>query len=422
MSQTLRIYLDLLSNIIECLFLIRFSEEQFLKKIPKKNIIFLFSALILYSIPEQVPYSILVCFCMDLVFLLVSFYPQQKKAIIVLIKYKIFGYALITLFFFLHTFIMNDVKTATSSFVYARYKAIICNFLIYITYTIYTNSKKMRNFHSHYYLYFNLIILSVSFILSYTTLYICKTNPDTSMLPLLFTTIALLIILCVSLYDKFLTLLSENAQYKVQVELNRMEQVYSRRIEENLKELHSLRHDIKNHLIIIDGYAEQKNFEKIHSYIERIGETFVSASLFDTTSDTISAILNEKYQIAKGRQIDCQIHFKFSYIHIDDFSITTILGNLLDNAITAATKCKDGWIHIDLYQSDSYLNISIENNHMESIIKKRGEYISTKGEKNLLHGIGLKNVYSTVEALGGTIDISHTSDTFCVHILVPNFE
>ena len=280
----------------------------------------------------------------------------------------------------------------------------------------------MRNFHSHYYLYFNLVILGVSFILSYTTLYICKTNPDNSMLPLLFTTIALMIIVCVSLYDKFLTLLSENTQYKVQSELNRMEQVYSNQIEENLKELHSIRHDIKNHLIIIDGYAQQKNFEKIHSYIERIGETFVSASLFDTASDTISAILNEKYQIAKSRQIDCQIHFKFSYIHIDDFSITTILGNLLDNAITAAGKCKDGWIHIDLYQSDSYLDISIENSHRENIQKKYGEYISTKEGKNLLHGIGLKNVCSTVETLGGTIDVSHTSETFCVHILVPNFE
>lgn len=422
MSQLLRIYLDFLSNIIGCLFLTRFSEEYFKKKIPKKNLLFLFIALVLYSIPEQIPYSALVCIAMDFLFLLVSFHPKRKKLIVLFIRYKIISYLSVTAFLFLHTFIMNDVEITSTSSIYVTYKSIICIFLTYITYTIYTDSKKMRNFHSHYYLYFNLFILGVSFILSYTTLYICKTNPDNSMLPLLFTTIALLIILCVSLYDKFLTLLSENTQYKVQAELNRMEQVYSNQIEENLKELHSLRHDMKNHLIIIDGYAGQKNFEKIHSYIERIGETFVSATLFDTASDTISAILNEKYQIAQSRQIDCQIHFKFSYIHIDDFSITTILGNLLDNALTAAGKCKEGWIHIDLYQSDSYLDISIENNHMESIIKKYGKYISTKGEKNLLHGIGLKNVHSTVEALGGTIDISHTSDTFCVHILVPNFE
>ena len=45
-------------------------------------------------------------------------------------------------------------------------------------------------------------------------------------------------------------------------------------INESLKTLRSIRHDIKNHLIIIDGYASQKNFEKIHEYISRIGKRF----------------------------------------------------------------------------------------------------------------------------------------------------
>ena len=421
MSQLLRIYLDLLSNFIDCLFLIRFSEDRFQKKIAKKNKFFLFIILLLYSIPEHIPYSSIVSTFMDIFFLLISFYPQRKKIIIVFIQHEIIAFVSSTALLLVHTFIMNDAVLLSVSDVYLTYKAIICNFLTYITYTLFTNSRKMRDFHTPYYLYFNLVILGISFLLSYTTLYICKITPDNYTLPFFFTIIALLIIACISLYDKFHTLISENTNYKIKSELNRMKQIYSMQIEENLKELHSIRHDMKNHLIILDGYAQQKDFEKIHSYIERIEEIFVSSQVFDTPSDTVSAILNEKYQTAKRYHIDCQINFSFPNIHIDDFSIITILGNLLDNAITAAAKCEAGWIHIDLYQSDSYLDISIENSHREILQKKNGEFVTTKQESNLLHGIGLKNVRSTVETLNGQLTISDTPETFCVNILVPNY-
>ena len=42
--------------------------------------------------------------------------------------------------------------------------------------------------------------------------------------------------------------------------------------------------------------------------------------------------------------------------------------------------------------------------------------------KNLLHGIGIKNVRKVVSDLNGQIDISYTDDTFHVGILLPNYE
>lgn len=192
-------------------------------------------------------------------------------------------------------------------------------------------------------------------------------------------------------------------------------------IEANLKELHSIRHDMKNHLIIIDGYAAQQNYEKIHDYIRKITGSFQSEPLFDTPSSTVSALLNEKYHTAKRNNIDCRIQTDFPYIHIDDFSIITILGNLFDNAITAASKCENGWIHVDLYQSDSYLELEMQNNHVENIKEKNGEFSSTKEYKNLLHGIGIKNVRKAANALNGQITITYTDEIFKVHLLIPNY-
>ena len=61
-------------------------------------------------------------------------------------------------------------------------------------------------------------------------------------------------------------------------------------------------------------------------------------------------------------------------------------------------------------------------NKDEKIKEKNGEFVTTKKDKNLLHGIGIKNVRKVVSDLNGQIDISYTDDTFHVGILLPNYE
>lgn len=76
---------------------------------------------------------------------------------------------------------------------------------------------------------------------------------------------------------------------------------------------------------------------------------------------------------------------------------------------------------MDLSQSDSYLALEMQNSHTETIKESNGEFITTKEDKNILHGIGIKNVRKAVEALNGQLSITYTKDTFTVHILVPNY-
>lgn len=421
MNQLLRSYTDLLGNLFSCLFLLRFTEVETREKISWKNKLFLLIPYAIYSIPEHVPYSTLVCCLIEFLFFLKLLYPHIKKILVIFAKYNFFMYLFTVLILFVHTYVMQDTKLLNTSSAYSEYKSLTVLFLLYVFYVLYTNTKKMRDFHTHYQISFNLVIACISLMLSYTTLYICRENSSSYALPAIFSTIALLIIICISLYDRFLALVAENTRQKIQSEIQRMEQAYSDQIDANLKELHSIRHDMKNHLIIIDGYAAQQNYEKIHAYINKITGSFHSEPLFDTPSNTVSALLNEKYQTAKRQNISCRIHTDFPYIHIDDFSIITILGNLFDNAITAACKCENGWIHMDLSQSDSYLALEMQNSHIETIKESNGEFITTKEDKNILHGIGIKNVRKAVEALNGQLSITYTKDTFTVHILVPNY-
>ena len=420
MSSLFRIYTDCLANFIDVFLFFRFVDNNRQEKASVKYKIFILCLYFLYSVPNfYIPaFSTII----DFFFLIVITYPELKKSFCIFIKFQIYAYTSMTIILFLHSLLFNDRITLFTSTIYEEYKFIIVSFLTYIFYVLYSNYKKNRKIRSHYYLYFSVIILAVCLLLSYATLYICRREPESQIMPLLFSTLIILVLLCISLYDKFLVLIEENANYKMQAEINRLQKDYALQIDENLKTLRSVRHDIKNHLIIIDGYASQKNFEKIHEYISRIGERFKDTAPIQTSSTTVSAILNEKSALAQQKNISCEITCNFPSLKIDDFTMITILGNLLDNAITAASKCSDGWIKADLQQEDSILVITVDNSHAERIREKDGVFTSTKTDNADIHGIGIKNVRKAVNDLRGQIEITYTENTFHVCIMLPNYK
>lgn len=420
MSSLFRIYTDCLANFIDVFLFFRFVDNNRQEKASVKYKIFILCLYFLYSVPNfYIPaFSTII----DFFFLIVITYPELKKSFCIFIKFQIYAYTSMTIILFLHSLLFNDRITLFTSTIYEEYKFIIVSFLTYIFYVLYSNYKKNRKIRSHYYLYFSVIILAVCLLLSYATLYICRREPESQIMPLLFSTLIILVLLCISLYDKFLILIEENANYKMQAEINRLQKDYALQIDENLKTLRSVRHDIKNHLIIIDGYASQKNFEKIHEYISRIGERFKDTAPIQTSSTAVSAILNEKSALAQQKNISCEITCNFPSLKIDDFTMITILGNLLDNAITAASKCSDGWIKADLQQEDSILVITIDNSHAEEIQEKDGVFTSTKTDNADIHGIGIKNVRKAVNDLRGQIEITYTENTFHVCIMLPNYK
>ena len=420
MSSLFRIYTDCLANFIDVFLFFRFVDNNRQEKASVKYKIFILCLYFLYSVPNfYIPaFSTII----DFFFLIVITYPELKKSFCIFIKFQIYAYTSMTIILFLHSLLFNDRITLFTSTIYEEYKFIIVSFLTYIFYVLYSNYKKNRKIRSHYYLYFSVIILAVCLLLSYATLYICRREPESQILPLLFSTLIILILLCISLYDKFLILIEENANYKMQAEINRLQMDYALQIDENLKILRSVRHDIKNHLIIIDGYAAQKKFEKIHEYISRIGDRFKDTAPIQTSSTAVSAILNEKSALAQQKNISCEITCNFPSLKIDDFTMITILGNLLDNAITAASKCSDGWIKADLQQEDSILVITVDNSHAERIREKDGVFTSTKTDNADIHGIGIKNVRKAVNDLRGQIEITYTENTFHVCIMLPNYK
>lgn len=422
MPTITRIYFDFINNLYCYLFICALIKNTLHIDIKKHTHILLIALEFLYAIPQTIPYQSIVSTVFSFVIICVLCYPQLNKAPLLFIKSELF--IIIGQFFvqFFYTLITFDFNVALQNPYYDYCKATICTALVYIVYVLYINGKRMKQLRTRYHHMFTIVIISISLALSYLTLFICQTQElKTPVIPILFSALFILIAICINIYKRFIDLVEENMHAQILLEQNKMTADYSEQIETNLKELHSLRHDIRNHLITIDGYATQERYDSIHEYISKITNRYTDIPLFDTPSEVVSALLNAKHQVARQNNIQFSIDWDFAYIHIDDFSMITILGNLIDNAITAAGKCENGNIALKLFQSGSYLQIYIQNNHVESIQEKNGEFKTSKTDEQTLHGLGIKNIRSTVEQLNGQIDITYTEDTFDVDILVPNY-
>ena len=423
MQTIYNIYFELLFDIPLALLLFRISENRQDK--PVSCYTKLMYCLILFCISYFLNaslFSVILCFItLPRIYSLYVFPKNYRIALRNFFEFVIFYFIIYIIIVIVYTLLFNDQDITIISQQYTTYKSAIINLLTYIIYALTSNLVQINITKSIYILFFNAVVISISVILGYTTLSLNLWDSGSTILPVIFATIFVLIIICISLYNKFLSIIEENTNYRFKLELDKMEQEYSAKLDDKLNQLHSLRHDMKNHLIVIDGYASQHNDKKIHEYIHNISEDLSLTNAVDSGSHIVSALIAEKEDKAKSQNIRCEINISTPGINIDDFSITTIIGNLFDNAIKAASECEHGWIRFSLTQTGSYMNIVIENSYFGNIIEKNGEFTSTKNDKVLPHGIGIKNVRKVVSNLNGHIDFSYASGYFSVKAELPNY-
>lgn len=215
--------------------------------------------------------------------------------------------------------------------------------------------------------------------------------------------------------------MEENTLSQIELEKSKLRSDYYYQVENNLKNLSMLRHDFKNHLIIIDNYNQTGQTKELDLYIKNLTSELQKTSTIQTPSVTLSSIINVKKELSDAKNVEFIFEQRFEKIIFGDFHLITIFSNILDNAITAAAKINNGYVKLSILQVDSFLDILCENNHAEHIIKRDGMFLTTKSEQKEFHGLGLTSVRRSVDALHGSMDITYTENSFNVQILIPNY-
>lgn len=204
-------------------------------------------------------------------------------------------------------------------------------------------------------------------------------------------------------------LIQQNIAYENQSEI----------INQSTKSIKSLKHDMKNHLIVMDKMYKNNKIDEIESYMSKIFDEMDHESFSQSNNFVIDSIIN--FKLSQLKNTDTKIDLDITvpeYLDILAYDVTVILGNLIDNAITAILQSENKKLKLKICCNRGNLIVLMENSYNGKLVIENGKYITTKSFKSN-QGLGLANIEKTIKSYGGEIRLEHSCDTFSVSVIVP---
>lgn len=169
----------------------------------------------------------------------------------------------------------------------------------------------------------------------------------------------------------------------------------------------AFRHDIKNHLLILDGMLRKGQLEESRAYLQKLDA--MSTALFfpyQTGNPVVDILLGEKLGLAAANHMKTNVSVVLpKSCGIEDVDWCVIFANALDNALNAC-RALEGERQMSISgkrQGDFYL-LEFQNTCAEQTEVKMGT--------------GLSNIQSVAEKYHGAILMQQENGTFSLSVLL----
>ena len=201
--------------------------------------------------------------------------------------------------------------------------------------------------------------------------------------------------------------------------LRRMTSIYEQQLELcerhqqereiSILQLRDAKHNMKNNLVSILAYAENRDYEKIIAFVNEILGTggMVTTDISHSGNIVIDSLISYWFMTAKQKNIEFSVDICVPMMMpFKGADICLILGNLLENAVEAAQKV-DGkrYIKVKIKYDKSNLLVFVSNSYREALIKTKDHRLRTTKSDVENHGVGLSSVYRAVTKYHGAVVI-----------------
>lgn len=185
------------------------------------------------------------------------------------------------------------------------------------------------------------------------------------------------------------------------------EKVYIAEVQLRYEQTKAFRHDIKNHLSVLDGLLGSGKLEESRAYLQTLETASASLSLpYQTGNPVVDILLGEKLGLAKASGVTAEISLLLPRsCGIDDFDLCVIFANALDNAICACQSSEgDRSIRISGEQQGDFYMLAFENTCTDEPLPPAG--------------IGLSNIRTVAEKYHGAMLTEKAGRHFSLHVLL----
>lgn len=206
-------------------------------------------------------------------------------------------------------------------------------------------------------------------------------------------------VLAILAYQLFWEQKREQILERQKEEQLRMEQSYYEILERQNQQLRSYAHDAKNHLEAIKNLNTDP---QVGEYIAQMEQQLQAYTRRCHSGNRALDVMVDKYVTA------CELkNIAFTYDvqlcnlgSVEDFDLVAILGNLMDNALTAAQDAQEKWVELATALRNGYQVVVVENScDLPPIVGEEGLRSTKAGGED--HGFGLKSVAKALKKYEG---------------------
>ncbi len=189
-------------------------------------------------------------------------------------------------------------------------------------------------------------------------------------------------------------------------------------MEEYVRELRSLRHDLRQHLRVLSSMLSSGQYEEMKQYLNKYVDTVKPEHSSFCANYAVDALAAYYQDYAEKEQV--QIIWDLSLpprLPVDETELCVIIGNLLENAIRASKRVEPSERTVEAsvrMAGGNMIGIEIRNHYRGKIYLNREGMPSPKDRE----GIGLYSVSNTVRKNNGTLTIEVDDEWFCVDIII----
>ncbi len=219
--------------------------------------------------------------------------------------------------------------------------------------------------------------------------------------------------------NREIQLKEQNRQNEKYMELQK--EYFSHLIEQDEK-IRRFRHDMKEHMIVLQACCQNGDYKELEDYLNCIME---ESALFSTDNYTgnksVDAVIRQLMIRAEKQQIKIEMEGKLpEETRAADYDLCTIIANLVKNAIEACEKIDEisnRKIRIAVGAYHFQIFISVKNTFAGDIVKKENRLITTKKDSRN-HGLGSGNVENTVKKYDGVLEYRCEEGWFTAEVTI----
>lgn len=227
-----------------------------------------------------------------------------------------------------------------------------------------------------------------------------------------------------ALEEKYSRLLSENSELEYELSELKASAENIQKQDEEICTLHEnvrrIKHDMKNHLMVIASYLNGGNYDPAKAYTSEILDKLNAVhSYIETGNSLLNHILNEKLNTAREKGISVKAEIEnLSFKKMESLDFSALLSNILDNAIEACENENSPEISVVISQRRGYETILAKNKISSSVLGVNPNLSTTKAD-SAGHGMGIPQIKTLAEKYGGMCDFYEEDGCFCACAFIP---